>query len=181
MSKQTTVGVCAPPSADQPKWTHALEILSARAVSETRSTKHKSIWCYPGKGTPSSSRVSLAHGKGKCVGSSGKFDLRSQVDRELQDFQSEKDSFHVGSQVDHEVQNMNRLSSFDLGSSRDRVSHPQQRLSRVDESLDEITLASQGDSTTANASNKSSFLYADEDTAPEDNNIRNSTSSGIFF
>ena len=61
VSKQTTVRVCAPPSADQPKWTHALEISSARAVSGTRSTKHRSIWCCPGKGTPSSSRIPLAH------------------------------------------------------------------------------------------------------------------------
>ena len=64
---------------------------------------------------------------------------------------------------------------------RDRVSHTQQRLSRVDESLDEFTLAPQGHSTTVNASNRSSaFLYADADSAPKDNNTRNSTSSAFF-
>ena len=111
----------------------------------------------------------------------GKFDLRPQVDHEIQDFKREKDSFNLGSQVGHEVQNVKRLSSFDLGSSIDRVSHTQQRLSRVDESLDEFTLAPHGNSTTVNASNRSSaFLYADEDTAPEDNNTRNSTSIGFF-
>ena len=141
MSRQTTVGVCAPPSADQPKWTHGLEISSARAVSGTRSTKHWRIWCYRGKGTPSSSRVSLAHEKGKCVGSLGKIVLRSQVDHELQGFYSEKGSFNLGSQVDHEVQNGNWLSNFDLRSSRDRVSQSQQRLSRVHKSLDELTPA----------------------------------------
>ena len=123
------------------------------------------------------------HEKGKCVGSLGKLDLRSQVDHELQDFQSEKDSFNLGSQVDHEVQNVSRLSSFYLGSSRDRVSQSQRRLSRVDDSLDELTLAPQGGSITANASSRSSaFSDADENTAPpEDNNTRNSTSSGFFF
>ena len=110
--------------------------------------KHRIIRCYPGKGILSSSRVSLAHEKGKCVGSLGKIDLRSQVDHVIQDFKSEKGSFNLGSQEDHEVQIVNRLGSFDLGSSGDRVSHTQQRLSRVDRSLDKFTLAPQGDSTT---------------------------------
>ena len=121
------------------------------------------------------------HEKGRCVSFLGKFDLRSQVDYDIQDFKSEKDSFNLGSQVDHDMQNVNRLGSFDLGSSKDRVSHTQRRLSRVDESLDEFTLAPQGDSTTVNASNRNSaFLYADADSAPKDNITRNITSSGIF-
>ena len=160
VSRQTTVGVCTPPSADQPKLkTLAQEISSARAVSGTRPMRYRRIWCYPGKGTPSSSRVSLAHDKGKCVGSLGKFDLRSQVDHEIQDFKSEKDSVNLGSQVDQVIQNVNRLSSFDLGSSRDRVSQSQLRLSRLNESLDELTLAPQEDSTAVNSSNRNSAFH----------------------
>ena len=87
-------------------------------MAGTRSRKHRSIWCYPGKGIPSSSRLSLAHEKGKCVGSLGKIDLRSEVHHVIQEIKSEKDSFHLRSQVDHDIQNVNRLGIFDLGSSR---------------------------------------------------------------
>ena len=65
---ESTVGACAPPSAVQPKFeTHAREGTSAEAESGTRSMRNRTVWCYPGKGTPSSSRVSLAHEKRKCV------------------------------------------------------------------------------------------------------------------
>ena len=53
MSRQTTVGICAPPSADHPKLkTHALEISSARAVSGTRSMRYRRIGVIPARVPP---------------------------------------------------------------------------------------------------------------------------------
>ncbi len=82
----STVRVCAPPSADQPKSTHARICRAHEVVSGMRSMKHRKVWCFPGQGTTGQSRVTLTPVTSTSVGSFENSDLgsRASLDREKQ-------------------------------------------------------------------------------------------------